>query len=203
MDNFTIAKALNTHYVTKLNFKGCYSSDEIEKLNKKVTEKNFYIINLDKSNEPGSHWICIMLTPLGKNYFFDSYGMPPYLTEFKKFMNDSYQYNKICLQHHLSTSCGQWCMYFIFHKCLNLPLKVLFDKFNKRNKLKNDTLVVHIVNHIFKLSSEPVSKIFMKKQLCKKQQRSQPMKNNLKKIEKAAAETLHKKQKQKLDTQHE
>ena len=191
MDNFTISKALNTHYVTKLNFKGCFSSDELKKLPKRVKEKSFFIVNLDKSNEPGSHWICIMLTPLLKNYYFDSYGLEPQLEEFKTFMSNTYTYNKKTFQHQLSTACGQWCMYFIFHRCLNLPMSLFYKKFNKGDKLKNDTLVVHIVNHTFKLSTQPISKSFLRKQLCHRRQKAQPMKTNLQKNKKAAAAALH------------
>jgi hypothetical protein len=52
-------------------FHGVYASDLIPKLSK---FKRFAILNLDQSNEPGSHWIgCVFLKP--KHVLvFDSFG---------------------------------------------------------------------------------------------------------------------------------
>lgn len=51
-------------------FKGVYPSDRIPKLN---ILKQYAIINLDKSNEPGSHWVSIAWKN-GNIYLYDSFG---------------------------------------------------------------------------------------------------------------------------------
>jgi len=51
-------------------FKGVFASDKIPKLNKL---RSFAILNLDNSNQPGSHWIAVALD--GKNLIvYDSFG---------------------------------------------------------------------------------------------------------------------------------
>lgn len=51
-------------------FKGVYPSDKIPKLNKKTP---YAILNLDNSNETGSHWVAIVKK--GKEIiFYDSFG---------------------------------------------------------------------------------------------------------------------------------
>jgi len=35
------------------------------------------IVNIDNSNERGSHWSCFHKTINDKKFFFDSYGLPP------------------------------------------------------------------------------------------------------------------------------
>ncbi len=43
-------------------FKGVYAADEIEKLKK---ENGYFIFNLDKRDEPGSHWLGLAKSPKG------------------------------------------------------------------------------------------------------------------------------------------
>ena len=52
-------------------FKGVFASDELNKL--KSVEEGYFIFNLDKSDEPGSHWIGIVKTNKGI-LVYDSFG---------------------------------------------------------------------------------------------------------------------------------
>ena len=51
-------------------FKGVFASDKIPRLN---DLKKYAILNLDRSNEQGSHWIAIAFEN-GKTYVYDSFG---------------------------------------------------------------------------------------------------------------------------------
>lgn len=51
------------------NFKGVYSSDKIPNLK----NGQMIIVNLDESNQPGSHWIGVMHHN-DNNYVYDSFG---------------------------------------------------------------------------------------------------------------------------------
>lgn len=68
----TFMDKLNT-YCKKLfgiKYRGTYPSDKIPKLN---DLSKYCILNLDKSDEPGSHWVA--LAKHGKDaYFYDSFG---------------------------------------------------------------------------------------------------------------------------------
>lgn len=183
MDNYTLAKVLNGNLITKPFFKGVFSIDEIPwEDQENISSKSFYIFNLDKSTEPGSHWVCVLLTPhFTNNFYFDSYGTKP-PSSLEDFMKKSYSFCKKQLQHKFSTSCGQWCLYFIYHQCLGWPLKHFYKKFNHKDKLKNDYLVTHIVRKIFQVNPEPLSKVFLSKQLCRAHQGAQSMQKNLRNI---------------------
>ena len=65
------------------------------------------IINFNKSNEPGSHWIGLFIS-FPNAYYFDSYGMPP-LPEVKqyldKFIPNRYR-NTLQCQNYNDTICG-------------------------------------------------------------------------------------------------
>ncbi len=54
-------------------FKGVYASNEVKDL--KETDKGYFIFNLDKRDEPGSHWLGIVKTPKGI-MIYDSFGRP-------------------------------------------------------------------------------------------------------------------------------
>jgi hypothetical protein len=51
-------------------FKGVFASDKIPRLN---ALKKYAILNLDRSDEQGSHWIAIAFQN-GKTYVYDSFG---------------------------------------------------------------------------------------------------------------------------------
>lgn len=71
-NNTTYSNDLNKigHSLFGTNFYGVFSSDKIPVLN---DLKKYAIINLDKSNEPGSHWVAIAYHK-NKLVLYDSFG---------------------------------------------------------------------------------------------------------------------------------
>src|SRR6266853_3398240 len=55
------------------NFKGVFIKDE---LNKRIGKNECGIVNLQNSNQDGSHWTCYYKNKTEK-YYFDSYGLDP------------------------------------------------------------------------------------------------------------------------------
>lgn len=73
------------------------------------------VINLDYSNEPGSHWVGVFAFSKDLAYYFDSYGRGPsedlqdYFSRFAIF-----RYNKKMYQSLLSEVCGYYVIFFIY-----------------------------------------------------------------------------------------
>ena len=69
--NVTYSDQLNDIGKKLLNekFSGVYSSDKIPLLTR---TKKYAIINVDKSNQPGSHWVAVCKIN-GKTYHYDSF----------------------------------------------------------------------------------------------------------------------------------
>lgn len=98
--------------------------DEICKLNikevqKKGTNRIGVIFNLDKHDEPGSHWVCAFVDYIKKEaYYFDSYGLPPptevsvFLERCKEQGCETILYNDIRHQRK-DSECGMYCLYTI------------------------------------------------------------------------------------------
>ena len=110
----------NTTYGTLLNkigkqlftskFKGVYPSDKIPILNQL---SKYCILNLDNSEEPGSHWIALALTKNNSIMVYDSFGrnhtkIIPNLNrnEKRKIIN----VDRDCDQDLLESNCGQRCL---------------------------------------------------------------------------------------------
>ena len=90
MDDFTINKILLSNKVKKDSFIGVFSSDTLPS----YAQTGYYVVNLDTSQQPGSHWIAIKISKSKcKNEYFDSYGLGPPTVHFIKFMKYNYIYN--------------------------------------------------------------------------------------------------------------
>lgn len=168
MDNITISRLMKKNPVTKKYFGGVYASNKLPRIIKCLTPQLF-IINVDPSYKPGSHWICIALISNGKkkSYYFDSYGLPPVKLEFVKFMKKRYQYSKKQLQHPFSTTCGQWCMFFAYKMCKGRKnFKTIFQKFSK-NLRANDNKVNLWVEKTFQTDQDVTDEAFVIKQISR------------------------------------
>ena len=93
------------------------------------------IFNLDKHNQPGSHWVALFIHTKRKEiYYLDSYGekIPKRIEKFankviKQALNlgDSYELIENTRRHQFSNSeCGMYCLYFIIRMLKG-------DNFNK------------------------------------------------------------------------
>jgi hypothetical protein len=86
---------------------------------KKGTKRIGIIFNLDKHDEPGSHWVCSFIDiPNSSAYYFDSYGLPPppevaaLLQRCKEQGCETVLYNDIRHQRK-DSECGMYCLYTI------------------------------------------------------------------------------------------
>ena len=92
---------------------------DLEDAFKKGTKRLGIIFNLDKHDEPGSHWVCAFIDIPNKSaYYFDSYGLPPppeisaLLERCKAQGCETILYNDIRHQRK-DSECGMYCLYTI------------------------------------------------------------------------------------------
>ena len=159
MDDFTINK------VTKDSFIGVFSSDTLPS----YAQTGYYAVNLDMSQQPSSHWISIKISKSKcKNEYFDSYGLGPPTVHFKRFMKYNYICNSKRLQHSLSTTCAQWCIYYIWRKSQGWSLRNILKPFYSKDFLINDHMLNLVVNNNFKINRKVIDKEFVKIQIAGK-----------------------------------
>ena len=73
-----------------------------------------FIINNQTSNLPGEHWVCVYIDHLQRGEYADSFAMPPPLkvSQWLTKVCNSWTWNKLCVQHMLSTACGAHVIFF-------------------------------------------------------------------------------------------
>lgn len=125
------------------NYRGCFMSDELKGLKPKETEN--MIINYDKNDGEGTHWVCLIKSKnLPYNFFFDSFGSPP-STEIEEYMLSSKKpivYNSSQIQDISSDSCGWYCMQVIKEFNASKGIYDILYHFDPSNPPKNDNLLV-------------------------------------------------------------
>ena len=96
-------------------FTGVLMRDEIVKM--PIHDKQFFIVNYDKSTQEGSHWVAVVKQ--GNNiYHFGSYGLPPLQEVKAKFSKYKIYYSDTPMQLNSSSICGYLCLKFIEHMLL-------------------------------------------------------------------------------------
>ena len=103
---------------------------DLEQAKKKGIQKIGIVFNLDKHNEPGSHWVCAFVDmPKRSAYYFDSYGYEPqkeihdFLVRCKEQGCENVYYNDIRHQRK-GSECGMYCLFVLI--CL-LRGKAFYD----------------------------------------------------------------------------
>ena len=163
MNAQAIRKALLDHPLTSERFCGVYARDEI-----RDKGKGFYVVNLDESTKPGSHWICIELNGDSKPHiYFDSYGLAPTHPDIIRFMKaGKIVHNRKKLQHHLATTCGHWCIYFVWRRCQGWNIGDIVRAFKVETPLENDYVMTIVLKKEFKnLNDTVIDRAFLKEQL--------------------------------------
>lgn len=127
MEATEIIRILSQDPVTQAYFQGVYASDTIPHL----SEKSAIVVNLDKSTQPGSHWVGFFIHENKTLEFFDSYGNAPdfYGDQFHSFLSKypNLHWNSIAFQSPTSNVCGAYCIYFIYKKCQGHSLYTIVD----------------------------------------------------------------------------
>ena len=110
-----------------------------------------YVINLDGSEERGSHWVSLFVDQFNNATYFDSYGQPPpdgndICDILPCFTSNPLIFNNKILQSIESDVCGYYCALFIILFGNGVPLVKIQSLFSDDFKL-NDRLVKKLVQN--------------------------------------------------------
>lgn len=172
MNNLEIRAYATGHPTTREIFRGVYPIDLLPTNKKK--KRGVYIVNLDPSTGEGSHWVAVDIGG-GKtrNIYFDSYGMAAQDKRLKKFLGKHYKKNLKRLQHPLTTTCGQWCLYFLLRRSENWSMEEIVKPFSKNVGHPLTLLNDHVLNYLIKMNfkerkeNKVIDRRFLKDQLRK------------------------------------
>lgn len=171
MNTIQLLKALRgDEYTRRLG--GVYPADKLPIVNKYPF---ILIANTDNHDGPGKHWVAIYLDENKKGEFFDSFGQSPsvYGPYFENFLMENsidFTSNLRTLQSMMSAVCGQYCLFFLIHRCRDFSLNKILSVFTEEPYI-NDEMVHNFVEERYDIHV-PVSNFdFMCRQICTKRQR--------------------------------
>lgn len=150
MNTSTLDRIVHADSRMKIGFGGVLPKDKLPR-NRGVLKS--FIINTHPSNKPGEHWQAVFFDAHNRASFFCSYGTPP-TGVVKKFLienSSSVRYNSFRLQHRRATSCGLYCLYFLWHQSRGLPITQL----RMGDPCANEQLLHRFAHKHFKLLANP------------------------------------------------
>lgn len=111
-----------------------------------------FVVNVDGSSQPGSHWVAIFADSDGKGIFFDSYGLPPavshHIDRLRRNCN-VYEWNIQRMQSIDSDVCGHYCIAFLYYMSTGHSLNDFCTIFSN-NTRTNDYLSVSLYKNIIR-----------------------------------------------------
>ena len=130
-------------------FQGVFPLDKLN--NFKVKKKPIgVIINLDFSDEPGSHWVALYINEQNKAIYFDSFGFINFNEYFLSFLKrnkiEEIIFNKFQIQSFKSNVCGAHCIIFLKMICNSFSFNEILMQFSN-NTDKNDFISSLIIEN--------------------------------------------------------
>ncbi len=122
------------------NFIDVYALDELPP----ITTNQSMIINLDSSNRPGTHWVCLYSTD-DTVYYYDSFGVfpPPEIEHITRMSGLNRIYSSNRTQYEQGVLCGYYVCNFIIQMYKGVePYDILYA-FDNNNSLHNDLLLIN------------------------------------------------------------
>ena len=162
LTNIEVAEFLRDLLFYELPFQGVFSVNEIPTRKLKMLKYWAIIVNLDKTNEPGSHFVALTRNEDGRFFFFDSLNLNPsvlpkslmdFIDTISSDTEDFVWTLNSDIQAIDSTACGYFCIFFIllWHFCnpsyaeINDLLKPMTNMIDKN---KNDVFVYRTIRQL-------------------------------------------------------
>lgn len=120
--------------------RGVFARDTLPQ-NKNIVS-GIYIVNTDKIENKGQHWIVICVDFSKNGEYFDSLGMPPLYEEFADFLSGCHlwQYNERMIQGINSQFCGHFCAAYIQCRVRGDSMQEFTNRFTS-DPLLNDNII--------------------------------------------------------------
>ena len=132
-----------------------------------AAKPGFYVANTDPHFKAGEHWVAFYIpsdTTISPMEYWDSYGLkPPKI--FMSFLNPTYLRNTKFIQHPLSSTCGQYCIYYILKRYTGHSMEEIVSVFSE-DTLENDVIVNKTVERNFYVDLDIFNIKYLHQQIC-------------------------------------
>jgi hypothetical protein len=148
METHQLEKAMkNDPCLSRSTHLGVLSADELSL----IKRPGAYIINTDPSHLSGQHWLAMYIGRNGSVEVFDSLGYHPNHYPFLRMYlkGKTFTHNSKRWQKSGTITCGQFCLFYLYHKCRGWTLKDIVDFYRNDDLNENKHLVVQFVGQYF------------------------------------------------------
>lgn len=108
-----------------------------------------FVTNTAPEGQPGEHWVAFIVESRDDVEFFDSYGLPPafYSPNLAAFYQAFPNRRRAPrdLQSIMTHVCGQWCLFWLFHRVRGDSTQDTLRRFDIGHPLENDEYVAEFV----------------------------------------------------------
>ena len=125
---------------------------------------------MEPDDQPGTHWVAMFFISPWESEFFDSYGFPPDTYGMDGYIErDATRYNNKPFQGLTSDTCGDYCLFYLFHLARNVDMDAIQAKFRSHDTQWNDAQVATFVHSYVKslTSVRQRSPFFQSEHTCK------------------------------------
>ena len=152
MNTAQLLKCVKQNELLHRYFTGVYACDTVPKTFSSLPA--CYIMNTDPIALPGRHWIAVYLSLYGPHEFFDSYGrqQSTVAPTIRGQGTTKWIENTIELQGPMSTTCGQYCLYYLSERCEGRMMTEILSDFScTRDCMENDILINEYMNAMYNI----------------------------------------------------
>lgn len=146
MNGIQLQKILETNPQTNQTFLGVFARDELPQINR---YPSCFIINTQKRNHPGEHWLAFYIDSNKICDFFDSFGNSPKffkLEQYIKKYSNGVVYNQKQIQSWKSQNCGFYCLLFLILRSSGYNMENFVGFFYDLSE-KNDEIIEKFKNN--------------------------------------------------------
>jgi hypothetical protein len=122
-----------------------FGKNEISKLKVKPNQNFAFVMNLENSNQNGSHWVAVYNdATLPYLEYMDTFGLEPpiELENLAKKIRKPIYYNPYQYQKEISIRCGHYSMHYIIKRASGMLPDNILSKFTKGPSDKNERLAL-------------------------------------------------------------
>ena len=126
---------------------GVYPADRLPEIPNTFDRPKAFVANTDNHDFPGQHWVAFYFPSKGPSEYFDSYGLPPWKSQFLDFLEAHYVINPKVLQSSISELCGQYCIMYLMLRAKDFSQTAILSIFSQ-DTLQNDKIVETFYNSL-------------------------------------------------------
>jgi hypothetical protein len=147
MDTLVIRELCMKDKIINGIFMGVYPSDRLPKV---ISVPSCLIANTKPHNHPGEHWVAIYINRNAEATYYCSYGAPPQESILKWLETNTVKWERTRrrIQSDKSTTCGQYCVFFLHFACRIVTNPEIYDLFTN-NYCENDLIVTGFINGFY------------------------------------------------------